>query len=84
MSQRKQTGTGEPKEGSSKLMRIIRSRKQAKMGRRSPKKEINKAGWCKGQQTPKVNDMIIGSGKLERFSKSPWKCKNGMGQGSPR
>ena len=65
-------------------MRIIRSRKQAKMGRRSPKKGISKAGWCKGRQTPKVYDMIIGPGKPERFSKSPWKCKNGMGQGSLR
>ena len=25
--------------------------------------------------------MVIGLGKLERFSKSPWECKNEMSQG---
>ena len=37
MPHRKQTGPREPKEGSSKLIRIIRNKKQAKMGRKSPK-----------------------------------------------
>ena len=62
-------------------MRIVRTRKQAKMGQRNPKREINKCDLCKGQQTPKVKDMVIGSGKPERFNKSPWECKNEMGQG---
>ena len=44
---------GSPKEGSSKPMRIIRSRKQAKMGQRSPKKGISKWDWFEGQQTQK-------------------------------
>ena len=35
---------GEPREGSSKPMRIIRSRKQAKVGWRSLKKGISKGG----------------------------------------
>ena len=69
---------------SSKPIGIIRNRKQAKMGRKSPKKGISKWGWCKGQQTPKVKDIVIGLGKLKRFSKNPWKCKNGMGQGCPK
>jgi len=41
------------------------------MGWKSPKKGINKGGWRKGQQTPKVKDIVIGLGKPERFSKSP-------------
>ena len=64
-------GPREPKEESCKPMRTIRNGKQAKMGRRSPKKGINKWGWCKGQQTSKVKDMIIGPGKPERFIKIP-------------
>ena len=74
-------GPREPSEGSSKLMGIIRSRKLAKMGRSSPKREISKWDWCKGQQTLKVKDMVIRPGKFERFSKSPWEFKNEMGQG---
>ena len=66
---------------SSKPIGIIRNRKQAKMGRKSPKKGISKWGWCKGQQTPKVRDMVIGSRKSERLIKNPWECKNGIGQG---
>lgn len=31
--------------------------------------------------TPKVKDMIIGSEKPKRVSKSPWECRVGMGQG---
>ena len=74
-------GPTEPIEGSCKPIGIIRSQKQAKMGQRSPKREISKWDWCKGQQTPKVKDMVIGPGKTERFSKSPWECKNEIGQG---
>ena len=72
-------------------MRIIRSRKQAKIGRRSPKKRISKWDWFK------VKDMIIGLGKPKNFSKSSWECKeqermrwakeaqrNRMGRESPR
>ena len=77
-------GPREPREGSSKPIRIIRSRTQAKMGQRSPKKGISKWGWCKSQQTQKVTDMVIGPEKPERFSKSPWECKNGMGQRCPK
>ena len=65
-------GPREPKEGSSKPMEIKRNGKQAKIGQRSPKKGISKWGWCKGQQTPKVKDMVIGLGKPERCSQSPW------------
>ena len=65
-------------------MRIIRKGKQAKMDWRSPKKGISKWGWYKVQQTPKVKDMTIGSGKPKRCSKSPWECKNGMSQGCPK
>ena len=65
-------------------MEIIRNRKQEKMGQRSPKKWISIRGWCIGQQTPKVKDMVIGLGKPEIFSKSPWKYKNEMGRGCPK
>ena len=63
MPQRKQTGLREPREGSNKPMGIIRNEMQAKVGQRRPKKGISKWGWCKGQQTPKVKDMILGSRK---------------------
>ena len=75
-----QMGAREPREGSNKLMGIIKSRKQAKMGRRSPKREISKWDWCKGQQTPKVKDIVIGPGNSKRFSKSLWEFKNEKGQ----
>ena len=65
-------------------MGIIRNGKQAKIGWRSPKKGISKWGRCKGQQTSKVKDMIIGLGKPKNFSKSPWEFKNGMNQGCPK
>ena len=61
----------EPKEGNNKPMRIIRNEKQAKMSQRSPKKGISKWCWYKGQEDPKVKDMIIESGKPKRHSKSP-------------
>ena len=77
-------GPREPKEGSSKPIGIIRNGKQAKMGRRIPKKGISKWGLCKGQQTSKVKDMVVGPGKPERIHKNPWECKNGMGQGCPK
>ena len=51
---KKASGPRGAQEGSSKPMRIIRNRKQAKMDRRSPKRGISKGGWCKGQQTLKV------------------------------
>ena len=54
------------------------------MSRRSPKKGLSKWGWCKGQQTPKVKDMVIGLEKPKACSKSPRECKNGMGQGCPK
>ena len=41
-------GPREPREGSSKHMGIIRSRKQAKIGRRSPKKGISNWDWFRG------------------------------------
>ena len=62
-------------------MRIIKNGKQAKMGWRSPKKGISKWGWYNVQQTPKVKNMAIVSGKPKRYSKSPWECKSGMSQG---
>ena len=42
MPQRKQTGPRKPRKESSKPMGIIRNGKQAKVGRRSPKKGISK------------------------------------------
>ena len=52
-------------------MGIIRSGKQAKRGQRSRKKGISKWGWYKGQQAPKVKNMVIGLGKPKRRSKGP-------------
>ena len=42
MSRKKQMGPREPRGRSNKPMSIIRNGKQAKMGRRSPKKGISK------------------------------------------
>ena len=53
-------------------MRIIRNGKQVKMSRRSPKKGISKWGWCKGQQTPKVKNMVIGQGKPKEMNYCKW------------
>ena len=44
MPQRMQTGPREPRKGSSKSMGIIRNGKQAKVGRKGPKKWISKWG----------------------------------------
>ena len=65
-------GTREPKEESNKPMRIIRNGKQVKMSWRSPKKGISKWGWCKGQQTPKVKNMVIGQGKPKEMNYCKW------------
>jgi len=49
----------------------------------------SKTKWIGGAQrkeliNEKVKDMEIGPEKPKRFSKSPWKCKNGMGHGCPK
>ena len=81
---RKQMGPRKLKEGSSKLMEIIRNGKQVKWVKGAQRKEFVNGVGTKANKTPKVKDMVIGSGKPKRCSKSPRECKNGIGQGCPK
>ena len=83
MPQRKQTGSREPREGSSKPMGIIKNGKQTKIGQMGPKKGISKWSLCKRQQAPEVKNMVIGLRKSEGFNKNPWECRIGMSRGCP-
>ena len=64
--QRKQTGPKEPKEGSSKSMRIIRNEKQAKWVGGAQRKELVNGVDVKANKPPKVKDMVIGPKKPKR------------------
>jgi len=65
-------------------MRIKRSRKQAKVGRRSPKKGISKGGLVQRPTNLSGKGYSNWAGKTKKFSKNPWECKNGTGQGCPK
>ena len=84
MPQRKQTGPREPREGSSKLVGIIRNGKQSKWVEGAQRKELVNRVGAKANKPPKVKDMVIELGKPKRCSKGPWECKNGMSQGCPK
>jgi len=84
MPQRKQTGPREPREESSKPMRIIRNEKQVKWVKGAQRKELVNGVDVKANKPSKIKDMVIGLGKLKRCSKSPWECKNGMGPRMPK
>ena len=71
MTQRKQTGSREPREGNSKSMGIIRNGKQAKWVGGAPRKELVNGVGAKANKLPKVKDMVIGLGKPKRCSKDP-------------
>ena len=66
MPQRKQTSAKEPKEGSSKSMRIIRNEKQAKWVEGAQRKELVNVVDVKANKPPKVKDMVIGPKKPKR------------------
>ena len=72
MLQRKQTGLREPREGSSKFMRIRRNEKQAKWVGGAQRKELVNGVDVKVNKPLKVKDMVVtGSRKVKRYSKSP-------------
>ena len=65
-------------------MRIIRNEKQEKWVGGAQKKELVNGVDVKTNKPPKVKDIVIGPEKPKKCSKSPWECKNGMGQGCPK